>query len=112
MSSPLTNKIAVEPGLVQAAYTHLVSPPTQLTAGVSYTFDIQAKDIYQNNVVNSTDKIDFKLLGPTGSEATETVATVEYLFTLHKATFTLPTQGSYTGIITVTQKFGLLATYY
>ena len=37
---------------------------------------------------------------------------MEYRFQLHEATFTLLTQGVYTGIITVTQKNGLLATYY
>lgn len=37
---------------------------------------------------------------------------MEYLFQLHAATFTLKAQGAYTGIITVTQRRGLIATYY
>jgi len=112
-ASPLLNKILVVPGLVQAAHTYLVTSQDTLTAGISYTFDIRAKDIYENTVVNSQDLIDFKLLGPDGATgATETAATVEYQFELHAATFTLQKKGDYTGIITVTQRNGLLATYY
>ena len=110
--SPLLNRILVKPGLVQAAHTHLVTTADPLTAGVSYTFEIRAKDIYENTVVGSEDYIDFQLRGPDGQEATETAAEMEYLFQLYAATFTLLKKGDYTGIITVTQRHGLLATYY
>jgi hypothetical protein len=108
----LTSKILVVPGPTQAAHTLLISPVASLTAGQSYTFDIRAKDIFDNTVLGGEDRIDFKLFGPTGSEPTETVASMEYLFALHRATFTLLKRGAYSGIVTVTQRQGLLATYY
>jgi len=46
MASPLTNKILVVPGLVQAAHTHLQTSLGTLTAGVTYEFTIEAMDIF------------------------------------------------------------------
>jgi len=105
MDSPLTNKILVKPALVQAAYTELASTTSTLTAGTSYTFELRARDIYHNIVLNSQDEVKdvhFQLQGPSGTSPTLVNATMDYRFHLHGATFTLLSKGAYTGIITVT----------
>lgn len=115
VDSPLENKILVSSGLVQAAYTEIVTSYDPLTAGITYVFTIQAKDIFQNVVLNSEDKISYELRGPESSllsEIREFSASMEYRFQLHEATFDLLEKGQYSGIIRVTQKGGLLATYY
>jgi hypothetical protein len=86
-----------------------------LTAGETYVFTIQAKDIFQNVVLNSEDRINFELRGPASSipsEMHEFSAGMEYRFQLHEATVRLLGKGEYSGTIVVTQKGGLLATYY
>ena len=86
-----------------------------LTAGETYVFTIQAKDIFENVVLNSEDLIKFELRGPASSvlsEIYEYSAGMEYRFQLHEATLRLLRKGGYSGTITVTQKGGLLATYY
>jgi len=40
------------------------------------------------------------------------IASMQYLFGLYEATFSLPLVGSYSGIIRLVQQGGLLATYY
>ena len=104
-ASPLTNKILVKAGLAQAAHTELATSVAALTAGVSYTYDIRARDIYQNIVLNTQDEvkgINFQLRGPAGASPDLVNATMDYRFQLHGATFTLLRKGAYTGIITAT----------
>ncbi len=112
VGSPLQNKIAVRGGLVQAAYTGLVMSFSRQTAGVNYTYEIQAQDIFHNIEVNTRDKIDLEILGPKGASSALTYAHVEYRFALYAATFSLLQQGAYSAVVRVTQKGGLLATYY
>jgi hypothetical protein len=64
VDSPLENKILVSSGLVQAAYTNIVTSYDPLTAGVTYVFTIVARDIFENIVLNSDDKINFEIRGP------------------------------------------------
>lgn len=115
LGSPLESKILVRSGLVQAAHTHIVTSFEPLTAGETYVWTIQAKDIFENVVLNSEDRINFEIRGPESSILTdihEFSAGMEYRFQLHEATVRLLGKGSYSGIIKVTQKGGLLATYY
>ena len=76
--SPLASqRIEVVPSLVQAAYSHLKTPIlTTLTAGVecgpvspACKFEIQAKDIYQNDRFFSSDRLMLEWQGPSGLEA-------------------------------------------
>lgn len=100
--SPLLSKILVVPALTQAAYSVLTSSVAALTAGVSYTYRIQAKDIFSNIVLNPKDRVGLALKGPTGGSSKETQASMVYLSQLHRATFSLNQAGSYTAIIQVT----------
>ena len=71
LGSPLENKILVRSGLVQAAHTHVVRSFDPLTAGETYVFTIQAKDIFENVVLHSEDVINFELRGPASSILSE-----------------------------------------
>jgi len=56
---------------------------------------------------------DFELVGISAANKNErAVASMEYLFGLYEATFSLGKVGSYSGIIRLLQNGGLKATYY
>jgi archaellum component FlaF (FlaF/FlaG flagellin family) len=114
LDSPMNDRIRVNGTLVQAAYTRLTAAIPTLTAGVPYTTQIQTKDIFGNVILGSKDHVGFQVRSNDASITKVLVhdAQVEYLFELYAATFTLFSQGAYSGIITVTQRNGLLATYY
>lgn len=59
LGAPLLNRILVVPSLTQAAYSLLVTTDSPLTAGVTYTFEIRAKDIFGNTVLGSQDLVGF-----------------------------------------------------
>ena len=90
----------------------MVTTFSPLTAGVNATFTIEARDPFSNVVLNSPDKIDFVVMSRARPTDPLVTASMEYRFQLHEATFSLREQGAYAGIITVTQRGGLLATYY
>lgn len=112
MSSPLTNKILVVPSLVQAAYTHLETSLSTLVAGVTYEFTIEAMDIFSNVVLGSTDWIQYEISSVERPDDTYVLANMTYEFHLHRAVFHLPLKGNYLSIVKVTQKGGLIATFY
>lgn len=93
----------VNVGLAQAKYSQLVVSKSPLIAGHNYTFKIQAKDIFSNVAVALTDEpelFDFKLIGISPNNKDQMViASMQYLFGLYEATFSLPLVGSYSGII-------------
>lgn len=93
INSPLTNKILVKPSLVQAAFTNLVQTQATLTAGVNYEFTIQARDIFSNIVVNSSDHISFEFKSVERQNDSVIVTNVTYEFHLYRARFSLPLKG-------------------
>ena len=84
----------------------MILPIAVLTAGESNTFNIQAKDIYQNIILDSNDYIGFELQ-ETALATNLTTSVIDYRFELYAATFTLYYRDAYTGIVQVTQKNAL-----
>ena len=112
--------IVVLESLVQARYSDLLDETSPLTSGTTYQWKIQAKDIFGNVVVGTEELFALQIKerladGETladGNELLSIEAEIEYLFSLYSATFVLTKASDYFCIIRLTQKGGLMATYY
>lgn len=112
MGSPVLN-IDVLHGLVQARYSDLLEEYSPLIAGETTQWKIQAKDIYENIVLGTEERFSLQIrdmLVPDMEVLYE--AQIEYLFSLYSATFALTKASDYSAVVRLTQKGGLLATYY
>lgn len=63
-------------------------------------------------MLGSTDWIGFEIKSVERPSDPLVAANMTYEFHLHRAVFSLPLNGSYLGIVKVTQKHGLVATFY
>lgn len=104
--------IVVLESLVQARYSDLLDETSPLTSGTTYQWKIQAKDIFSNVVVGTEELFALQIKDMLADEETLVEAEIEYLFSLYSATFVLTKASGYSCIIRLTQKGGLMATYY
>jgi len=81
-----------------------------LVAGSSHTWKIQAKDLYQNVVLDSNERFSLEIKDLHSGEVH--IIDAVYRFKLYETSFSLARASSYSAIVRLIQRGGLVATYY
>lgn len=108
VGSPI-EEIVITASDVQAKYSTLSEQESVLVAGRTYTWKIQAYDLYQNLVTGGNELFS---LDVTDGQQISTTAKISYQFENYEASFKLTEVKQYAALVGLKQRGGLQATYY